>query len=107
MSELILIKEDHESVVSVKLGDSIKIVLAENATTGYSWHFDNEVSNNLRKISDDYQSNDLNALGGSGKRVFVFIAERRGESQLKLKYWQEWNGDDSIDDQFLVNIIVE
>ncbi|MGJ8745635.1 protease inhibitor I42 family protein [Polaribacter sp.] len=107
MDEFILMKEDHDSFIHVNIGDSIKILLTENANTGYTWDMEGEVPKELKMIFNDYKLTHKKTLGGSGKRVVEFIAKELGEVSIKLKYWQEWNGDDSIDDRFAVTILVE
>lgn len=107
MDEIIITKEDQDSVIHANAGDSIKILLTENANTGYTWDIDDEISPKLTMRSSDYKLTHKKTLGGSGKRLFEFTAKELGEVNLNLKYWQEWNGDDSIDDRFRVKIIIE
>jgi inhibitor of cysteine peptidase len=107
MDEIILMKEDHESVIHADIGDSIKILLTENANTGYTWEVDGAIPPQLNMVINDYKLTHKKTLGGSGKRVVEFIAKELGEVTLNLKYWQEWNGDDSIDDRYSVTILIE
>jgi predicted secreted protein len=46
-------------------------------------------------------------MGAGGKRLIKLIANSTGEQKLKWVYWQEWNGEDSIDDTFEIVIEVE
>lgn len=107
MDEIILTKEDHDSLIHANIGDSIKIILAENANTGYIWSIDGDLSPKLTMLSNDYKLTHKKTPGGSGKRVVEFITKELGEVTLNLKYWQEWNGDDSIDGRFRVTILIE
>ncbi|PQJ72465.1 protease inhibitor I42 family protein [Polaribacter butkevichii] len=106
-NEFILTKEDHDSVIHVNIGDSIKIILTENSNTGYIWDIEGEIPSLLKVVFNDYKLTHKKTLGGSGKRVVEFIAQELGEITVELKYWQEWSGPDSIDDRFKVTVLIE
>jgi hypothetical protein len=46
------------------------------------------------------------ASGAAGIRVLQFRATRPESHKLRLKNWQEWEGEDSVTDRFDANIIV-
>ena len=107
MEEFILTQEDHDCTIHVDLGDTIKIILTENPNTGYCWDIDGSVPEELSLNDSSYKLTHKKTLGGTGKRVVEFVAKQLGECEIYLKYWQEWNGDDSIDDRFNITLVIE
>lgn len=107
MEEFILTKEDNNSVIEVDRGDHIKIILPEAAATGYIWSFDGNLPQTVELLVDEYKMTYKKTLGGGGKHLIEFKAKEIGEATIKLKYWQEWNGDDSIEDRFETKIVIE
>jgi len=107
MNEIYLTIDDNESEIHLDVGDSVKIVLNEASTTGYTWDIDGELPEQLEMVLNDYKLTYKKSLGGSGKRVVDLLTIKKGSANLKLKYWQEWNGDDSIEKRFSVSFIIE
>ncbi len=105
--DIYLTMDDNESDIHIDVGDSIKIILNEASTTGYIWDVDGKLPEQLELVLSDYKQTYKKALGGGGKRLVEFVALEKGEVHIKLKYWQEWNGDDSVENRFEVNLIIE
>ena len=107
MNEIFLTIEDNESEIHLDVGDTVKIILDEASTTGYTWEIDGESSEQLEIMLNDFRLTYKKAFGGSGKRIVQLVAKKKGSANIKLKYWQEWNGEDSVEKRFSVSFIVE
>jgi predicted secreted protein len=101
---MILSEQDRGRTVEVAEGDVITIRLRENPTTGYRWSVD--TTNGLVLVGDRFEAGGP-AIGAAGVRVLQFRATRPGSHKLRLKNWQEWEGEDSITDRFEANVVVK
>jgi predicted secreted protein len=101
-------KSDNLKALKLKLGEELEIELDENSTTGYRWYQkEGSHSEVLVLKQSSHTESDNKAMGTGGKRLIKLIANSTGEQKLKWVYWQEWNGEDSIDDTFEIVIEVE
>ncbi len=102
-----LTQADDGRLVSVGLGDVIKVSLAENPTTGYRWAADALDMTVLQLQDSTYSLNPGGGIGGGGIRTMTFQAASPGSARLKLKLWREWGGDASITNRFSVTVTVQ
>lgn len=104
MAGVILNERDNDRTVEVSVGSILTVRLQENPTTGYSWSV--EAANGLEKVGDSFEAGAA-AIGAAGVRVLQFRATLPGSRELRLKYWREWEGEDSVTNRFNINIIVK
>jgi predicted secreted protein len=100
-----VVKADAGRSFTLRPGQSLRVVLAENATTGYRWELerlDTETVELLRAGADYADP----ALGTGGNAVFVFRARRPGEARIVLKHWRPWEGEASTAGRFSIGIQV-
>jgi inhibitor of cysteine peptidase len=100
-----LVESDAGRTVDIHVGDTIRIVLPENATTGYRWevdHCDREV---LGIVSED-QSYPSRVPGSGGHVAFVLRGKRAGTGKFALKEWRQWEGDGSVIGRFRLQVNV-
>jgi inhibitor of cysteine peptidase len=74
--------------VSVKIGETVKITLESNPTTGYQWTA--EVDTEFMNILKDGFTPDSGLLGAGGTQEFEFQALKAGKTQLVMKYGRSW-----------------
>ena len=95
MTETVVGAGDNGRLVAVSVGDSVRIELPENPTTGFRWQMEpsslGDVSA-LRLQSVEYQMAVAAGVGGGGRRVFRFSAVARGHVGLRLELLREWEG---------------
>jgi inhibitor of cysteine peptidase len=72
----------------VAVGDSLKLELPENPTTGYRWSLP-EVGPTLRILEDSYNSS-TGGPGGGGVRQWTLAAEKAGAVSLQLELKRSW-----------------
>lgn len=98
-----LTEVDNERTVDVRVGESVRLTLPENATTGYRWaihRLDRDVVGEAG--SEPHPSG--GAIGSAGHVTFDFIAKKAGRGEIALKYWRHFEGEGSVDKRFSVRI---
>lgn len=98
-----LSEQDSGRSINVNLGSLLSIRLKENPTTGYRWTV--ETSSGLEQVGDHFEGG--GAIGGAGVRLLQFRAIRAGSSELRMKNWQEWEGEASVISRFVVEVIIK
>ena len=85
-----------------KKGDTLKIRLEENPTTGFVWK--NYSSEKIEMLSQFYMSHD-NLVGSGGKKTFT-VQVQNNDMEIVMKLLRPWVPDDIID-TFILNLQVE
>ena len=103
MATIELEASDSDTTVTAQVGDTLAVLLAENATTGYRWHPD-VIGELLELVSDGYRATVDNAaeeqrVGRGGTREFRLVPIGVGLATLSFKLWREWEGDPSVIDR--------
>ena len=84
---------DHnEKMLHVSPGDTVRVELEENPTTGYSWAME-ELTPLFAVQKNDYELLRGAGIGGGGMRSIVLKIEQSGSGEIRLKNWQRWSGD--------------
>ncbi|MDG6249660.1 protease inhibitor I42 family protein [Methanocalculus sp.] len=86
-------------------GEIIRITLAENPTTGYSW--DMAVPAGLTLKRDEFIAPDTELAGAPGTHVWEFEAGAPGTYIVEGKYLRPWEADAEPAETFTLTIIVE
>ncbi|CAH2601989.1 Protease inhibitor I42 family protein [Rhodovastum atsumiense] len=79
---------------ALAIGDHLVVRLAENPSTGYSWHVDQ--SGILTLVGSDYLPQAIPQrgwVGSGGEHSFRFHAQTAGASELRLSYSRPWEHD--------------
>jgi inhibitor of cysteine peptidase len=102
----LIVEQDNGQTVLIHLGGLVRILLPENATTGYRWEIDNFSQDTLESVSTQpHYTNE--AAGSAGEVEFIFKARKLGSGEIRLKQWRHWEGDSSIINRFRVNLTVK
>jgi inhibitor of cysteine peptidase len=96
---------DEGRTVEVRVGESIRIVLPENASTGYRWALEPYDAGLLEAQAGEPHYGGT-AIGSGGEVEFVFRARKPGEAAISLKHWRHWEGDASITRRFRIRLVV-
>ena len=86
---------DNGKAVTVKVGDTVQVILAGNPTTGYSWltslgDKDAAVLQQQGEAVYAQESTDQSLVGGGGTFTFTFKAAAPGQVVLKFDYARPW-----------------
>ena len=88
-----LTEADNERTVDLRVGESVRLTLPENATTGYRWAID--------RLDRDVVEEAGSAPHPSGARSAPAAMSRStsrkkaGSGEIALKYWRHFEGDGS------------
>ena len=83
---LSLTEADHGRAVRAKKGESIQIVLEGNPTTGYTWLVDDLDTKVVEATGAPTFTPSSNAVGAGGWFTFNFVAEARGQTNMRVIY---------------------
>jgi len=94
-----LTEADNERTVDLRVGESVRLTLPENATTGYRWAIHGLDRDVVEEAGAEPQPS-RGAIGSAGNVTFDFTAKKAGSSQIALKYWRHFEGDGSVVKRF-------
>lgn len=80
--------------VSLVAGDTLRVVLASNASTGYQWTADAQISDRgvLTQTSHQTVAPTDAKPGAAGTEVWTFDAIKPGSATVTTSYGQPWPG---------------
>jgi predicted secreted protein len=78
------------SEVAAKVGDTVIVSLAANATTGYEWTFAGGATFTIEKSEYVPEPNPEELLGTGGTQVVTLKVNEAGESDLTGTYARSW-----------------
>jgi inhibitor of cysteine peptidase len=91
--------------VSAKAGDTIRLSLSENPSTGYSWQM--SWSDGLEKVEDRYiQGGAGNIVGAPGTHEWTFKATKPGAQSVSGVYKRPWEGMSAGEKRYTLNVFV-
>ena len=82
--------DDNGKIVEMNAGDTLKISLAGNPTTGYNWYVGSMDSAILSQIGDPSFKASSDAMGAGGVVTLTFQATIAGQTSLLLEYKRAW-----------------
>jgi inhibitor of cysteine peptidase len=101
-----LTEEDRGRTIDIHVGEAVRISLPENATTGYRWAIERYDEEFIEALASEPHY-PANVPGSGGTVEFVFQAKRVGTGEIVLKYWRQWEGDQSVSTRFHVRLQVQ
>jgi inhibitor of cysteine peptidase len=107
-----LTEADDGTDLTVDVGDTIRVTLGGNPTTGYEWASAlSEGASTVLKPEGEplYEQEEApeDMVGVGGQFTFTFTAVAAGPAELKLKYWRQFEPDTAPIDTFTANITVK
>jgi inhibitor of cysteine peptidase len=103
---LLLGQTDNDRTVDIRVGDSVRISLPENATTGFRWAIDRYDEEIIEAVATEPHY-PANAIGSGGEVSFIFRGKKIGTGEIGLKNWRHWEGDPSVTARFRVRLHVQ
>lgn len=78
----------------LKVGETGRVVLKGNETTGYTWHY--QIGNEqLLKLTAEKSVPDSSLIGAGSMYYWDFQALKTGNTQITFKYYRDWEGEAS------------
>jgi inhibitor of cysteine peptidase len=99
-------ENDYGNVIILPMYAILRVVLAENPSTGYHWQVEATSSSCLEMVSNEFLASPVPAFGAAGIVVFYFKPIKPGNCKLYLKLWRSWEGDKSIVKRFQIAVSV-
>lgn len=93
--EHLLAETDNYRTVNIHRGDTVRISLPENATTGFRWAIDRYNKEFLGELATESNYTAEN-VGSGGNIAFIFQGKKIGAGEIVLKKWRSWEGESSI-----------
>jgi inhibitor of cysteine peptidase len=95
--------------VEVKSGDIFTIALDSNATTGFQWTVQANITdvNILQQTSHDCIAPNATALGKAGIEEWTFKAGHTGTTKVTLSYNRPWEGGEKGVRTFELTVVVK
>ena len=103
---LLLVEKDNGRTVDIRFGESVRVNLPENATTGYRWVIDRYDEEFIDAVATEPHYT-ANAIGSGGEVEFIFKGKKIGSGEIVLKHWRHWEGDSSIISRFRLRLNVQ
>jgi predicted secreted protein len=95
--------EDYSCTVD---GGMLTIVLRENPTTGFSWHYTIKNTEKLEYISDIYTGSDGGMTGAGGTHEFVFRITGREDNEIGFKYYRSFEPE-NIEGEYTFKVLAD
>jgi inhibitor of cysteine peptidase len=94
-----LTETDNGRTIDIRLGETVQVILPENATTGYRWAIDHYNEEFIEALSTEPHYS-AKAVGSGGEVAFIFRGQKIGTGEFVLKHWRHWEGDSSVTERF-------
>jgi predicted secreted protein len=101
-----VVERDSGSMVDLRVGDQVEIVLDTNPTTGYVWEVASLDITVVRQVGDARFAPDSEAIGAGGTLTLVFEAIVPGEQVLSLIYHRTFEQDVPPARTFALDVLV-
>lgn len=103
---LLLTETDNDRTVDIRLGETVRVDLPENATAGYRWAIDRYDEEFIEALATE-PSYTASTIGSGGEVAFIFQGKKIGDGEIVLKYWRHWEGDSSVTTRFRIRLHVQ
>jgi inhibitor of cysteine peptidase len=94
--------------IAVSAGDSFKVSLESNPTTGFSWPEQAQVNDTavLKQMNHEYVEPDSELMGAPGQEVWTFKALKKGTATISMEYSRTWEGGEKAEWTFVLAVTV-
>lgn len=95
------------STINIGIGETLKVKLEGNPTTGYEWQLASVEESILNWDGVPQYKSDSKLVGAGGEYTFVFEGKSPGTTHLEFSYLRPWEeGIDPIE-TFTLTVVVE
>jgi len=101
-----------EPTLEVQAGETFKVKLCSNPTTGFQWSKEAKISDAKITVQENHEfigpeSNPPAPPGTPGQEVWTFKALKQGTSEIYLEYGRPWEGGEKAEWTCTVDVIVK
>lgn len=91
--------EDSYGTINLKKGDTFKIILKSNPTTGYQWNADFDETL-IELVNTSYKADEPQLMGSGGTEIFEFkIIGSNTDTNIRFTYARPWESVPPIDEK--------
>ena len=91
--------EDTQGAINVKKGDTFKITLKSNPTTGYQWNADFDETL-IQLVNTSYKADEPQLMGSGGIEIFEFkVIGSNTDTNINFSYARPWESVPPIDEK--------
>jgi inhibitor of cysteine peptidase len=87
--EVLLTESDNGGKYTLDVGDTVKITLDGNPTTGFSWEVVPQDGDGFKKAERSYTPSS-SLCGAGGTYTFTFKADEQGDATIHMIYSRPW-----------------
>ena len=104
-NEVRLSKQDNGKEITVKVGDIIRLELERFGSTGYEWHLDKSFKAKIELTREETKGISGKGLVGTPVlRSWKLRAVKKGETNLTLHLYRDWEGLEKAVESFSIKI---
>lgn len=93
-------KKDSGKKLNVIMGNSFKIKLPSNPTTGFDWHFEGLDAKSFMVVSSGFNPPNTKLVGAGGVDWWEIKALKPGQHKIRLLYYRVWEGKGKAVDKY-------
>ena len=91
--------EDTQGAIILKKGDTFKLTLKSNPTTGYQWNADFDETL-IQLVDTSYKADEPQLMGSGGTEIFEFrVIGSSTDTSIKFSYARPWESVPPIDEK--------
>ncbi len=103
--EVRLTKGDNGNEITIKAGDVLQIELDRSGGTGYEWHLDKSYKKYFEFMGQDTETRQNRGLVGTPVLTkWKLRAIERGETEIRLLLYREWEGKAKATETFKIKV---
>lgn len=104
-NEVKLNKGDNGKEIIIKVGDVLYIELERFGGTGYEWYLDKSYEKYFELMKEGTETlQSRNLVGTPVARTWELIAIEKGETEIRLFLYRNWEGQDKAVETFKVKV---
>lgn len=100
-------EKDSGKMINMKKGEAFRIVLLENASTGYTWLEEIVPEKNVILLENEEHIVDNAVIGRSGTRTWIYTANEEGRRIVRFHYQRPWDQEAVKTFEITVNVTQE
>ncbi|MBD3379561.1 MAG: hypothetical protein GF408_03760 [Candidatus Omnitrophica bacterium] len=99
------IELDGNETVGLWVGQTVRVEMEANPTTGYMWRTQGDPEGVVRQKGKYRYVRRSDAIGAGGKQVYRYLAVKQGKTSIVFEYIRPWEPDAEPAKRYVLGII--